>query len=74
MSAPRRRVRHRTLSERQRRHRIFLAQVQETRDALAVRLKIVGQNLLGPHMEFGDLPSPSNRVGRGVHGEMSLEF
>jgi hypothetical protein len=40
----------------------------------SLRLKIVGQNLLGPHMESEDQPSPSNQIGRGVHGEISLEF
>jgi iron complex outermembrane receptor protein len=39
-----------------------------------LRLKVVGQNLLGPHLEFGDAPSPSNQIGRGVHAEISLGF
>ena len=36
---PRGGVGHCTLRERERRHRIFLAQAQETRDALAMRLE-----------------------------------
>jgi iron complex outermembrane receptor protein len=39
-----------------------------------LRLKVVGQNLLGPHIEFGDAPSPSNQIGRGVHAELSVGF
>jgi iron complex outermembrane receptor protein len=40
----------------------------------AFGVKVVGTNLLGSHIEFGDLPSPSNEVSRSVRGELVVRF
>ncbi len=39
-----------------------------------LRLKLAAQNLLGTHLEHGDLPAPANLVKRAVHLEAVLAF
>jgi iron complex outermembrane receptor protein len=37
-------------------------------------LNLVGQNLLGPHMEFGDVGSPANVVKRSIFAKITWRF
>jgi len=37
-------------------------------------LSLIGQNLLGSHLEYGDTPAVSNLVGRSVFGRAAWRF
>jgi outer membrane receptor protein involved in Fe transport len=39
-----------------------------------VEFSVAGQNLLGSHMESGDLPGPENRVNRRIYGKVTWRF
>jgi iron complex outermembrane receptor protein len=39
-----------------------------------VEFSVGGQNLLGSHMESGDLPGPENRINRTVYGRVTWRF
>ncbi len=39
-----------------------------------VELSVAGQNLLGPHMEFGDLTGPVNIVKRSIYAKITWRF
>jgi len=39
-----------------------------------LELSLIGQNLLGSHMEFGQNPSPANLVHRSAYGKIAWRF
>jgi hypothetical protein len=39
-----------------------------------LEFNIVGQNLLGSHMEFGDAITPANVVKRSIFGKITWKF
>ncbi|HYR89236.1 MAG TPA: TonB-dependent receptor [Terriglobia bacterium] len=39
-----------------------------------IELAVVGQNLLGSHIEFGDLATPANAINRSIYGKITWKF